>query len=125
MQSFENQVFSVTLAGGTVLAGAVHANWRRDGGALLGRTLDLKSAYWQGAWAPATVSCAVICVYNPVGKMPELFHLTVPLSGARSSVHHFNWVAGCADLHRWWNKEDLELGPRREEDHRGTIRACG
>ena len=41
MQSFEYLVFSITIAGGTVLTGAVHAKWRRDGLAPVGRTLDL------------------------------------------------------------------------------------
>ena len=65
-----------------MLTGAVHANWRRDGRALMGRTLDMKLACRQWALAPATEPFAVTCVYNPVRKMPELFRVEALLGVA-------------------------------------------
>ena len=94
MQSSEYQVFSVTLAGGTIPTGAVHGNWPRDGRAPVDRTLDLTSACRQWALPPAAALLrGDMRVQPPFAKTPELFHQTALLLGARSSVHHLHWVA--------------------------------
>ena len=54
---------------------------------------DLNSAYRQWALAPFPEPFAVNSVWNPTESRPELFQKCALPFGARSFLHHFNWVA--------------------------------
>ena len=90
--TLSNNSFSVALSNGTVLQGDVCPDWRREGLQLVVKCYDLKSAYKQWALAPFTEPFAVTSVWNPTESRPELFQQCALPFGARSSVHHFNWV---------------------------------
>ena len=91
--TLSNNSFSVTLSDGSVLQGDVHLDWRREGLQLVGKCYDLKSAYKQWALAPFTEPFAVTSVWNPLSHVQNYFNNAPFLLVARSSVHHFNWVA--------------------------------
>jgi hypothetical protein len=89
------------LADGEVLGGRLHPEWGRHRsagdqvgvGRLLGRTLDLESAFKQLARHPACAPLAVVCVWDPVSGAPALFLQTSLAFGARNSVLGFNWCS--------------------------------
>ena len=89
------------LSDGEKLGGRLHPEWDRHRaredmvgvGRLLGRTLDLESAFKQLARHPASAPLAVICVWDPVSKTPALFMQTSLAFGARNSVLGFNWCS--------------------------------
>ena len=89
----------LVLSDGEELGGRLHSEWDRHRakedmvgvGRLLGRTLDLESAFKRLATHPAGAPLAVICVWDPVSKAPALFMQTSLAFGARNSVLGFNW----------------------------------
>ena len=84
----------VHLSDGTVLRGQLPtgvspAKARR----LLGKCIDLKSAYRQLARDPAHAAFSLIAVYNSATDQTEFFELLAMAFGSRAAVYAFNAVA--------------------------------
>ena len=84
--------FEILLSTGECLTGRVHASWHNDS-TLLGRTLDLKSAYKQLAVNPEQGFVRVMVAYDPVRGKPAFFIFNALPFGATGSVYSFNRVA--------------------------------
>ena len=70
----------------------MHRSWGPKAN-LLGRTLDLKSAYKQLAVSPDQNFVRALVAYDPVLKRPAFFIINALPFGATSSVYSFNRVA--------------------------------
>lgn len=99
----------VKLAGGRVLEGRLHHTLSpRQARALVGRTLDLKSAYRQLLVAQTASWANNIMCWDPVGKRPAYFHAHAMLFGTAASVMGFNrfakalWHIGVVLFHLSW-----------------------
>ena len=93
LQAFaSNGVFRFSLSTGEFLTGRIHAGWNSDS-TLLGRTLDLKSAYKQPAVNPSRGFVRVMVAYDPVKSRPAFFIFNPLPFGATGSVYSFNRVA--------------------------------
>ena len=84
--------FHITLSDGSHLTGRVHCSWGPKA-KLLGRTLDLKSAYKELAVSPDQNFVRALVAYDPVLKRPAFFIINALPFGATSSVYSFNRVA--------------------------------
>ena len=84
--------FSIMLSTGQVLSGRVHQGWQGDS-TLLGRTLDLKSAYKQLAVNPEQGFVRVMVAYDPIRSKRAFFIFNALPFGATGSVYSFNRVA--------------------------------
>ena len=84
--------FRIRLSDGSHLTGLVHRSWGPKA-KLLGRTLDLKSAYKQLAVSPDQNFVRALVAYNPVLRRPAFFIINALPFGATSSVYSFNRVA--------------------------------
>ena len=84
--------FEILLSTGECLTGRVHASWHNDS-TMLGRTLDLKSAYKQLAVNPEQGFVRVMVAYDPVRGKPAFFIFNALPFGATGSVYSFNRVA--------------------------------
>ena len=83
----------VTLPGGKVLHGRLHKEWSVDGArSLMGRTVDLRSAYKQIAVHPDHRRYAVVSVIGPDGKAAFFVPKTL-LFCESAAVYSFNRVA--------------------------------
>ena len=93
LRSFSSKgCFEILLSTGECLTGRVHASWHNDS-TLLGRTLDLKSAYTQLAVNPEQGVVRVMVAYDPVRGKPAFFIFNALPFGATGSVYSFNRVA--------------------------------
>ena len=88
----EKGCFCFRLSSGRLLEGVVHRDWRNCPD-LLGRTLDLASAYKQLAVDPTQNLIRALVAYNPDQKAPAFFVLNALPFGATGSVYSFNRVA--------------------------------
>ena len=88
----EKGCFCFRLSSGRLLEGVVHRDWRNCPD-LLGRTLDLTSAYKQLAVDPTQNLIRALVAYNPDQKAPAFFVLNALPFGATGSVYSFNRVA--------------------------------
>ena len=88
-------IFQLPCRTAQFLQGDVEPDLRREGRHFVVKCFDfdLKSACRQWALAPFTEPFAVTSVWNPTESRPELFQQYALPFGARSTVHHFNWVA--------------------------------
>ena len=74
---------------------------------LLGRTVDLESAYKQVAASPEDDWAKIIVVLNPDSGQPAFFVTTALMFGATSSVYSFNrvsksiWHIACKLFNQW------------------------
>ena len=84
--------FCLRLSTGRLLEGMVHRDWRQQP-SMLGRTLDLKSAYKQLAVDPTQNLVRALVAYNPAEQAPSFFILNALPFGATGSVYSFNRVA--------------------------------
>ena len=80
------------LSTGKLLEGVVHPSWRSKL-VLLGRTLDLTSAYKQLAVDPTMSFVRTLVTYDPVKHCRAFFIMNSLPFGATSSVYAFNRVA--------------------------------
>ena len=80
------------LSTGKLLEGVVHPSWRSKL-VLLGRTLDLTSAYKQLAVDPTMGFVRTLVTYDPVKQCRAFFIMNSLPFGATSSVYAFNRVA--------------------------------
>ena len=91
---------------GALLLQFLKMNCEQD---LVGRTLDLKSAYKQMAVAKESLPFAYVVVFNPVTRKPEAFKLLAAPFGATRSVYsflrviHSVWFIGVSALHLPWS----------------------
>lgn len=93
LQAFASRgVFDIGLSTGERLTGTIHAGWNNDS-TLLGRTLDLTSAYKQLAVNPSQGFVRVMVAYDPVRSKPAYFVFNALPFGATGSVYSFNRVA--------------------------------
>ena len=93
LQAFASKgVFRFSLSTGEFLTGKIHGGWNSDS-TLLGRTLDLKSAYKQLAVNPSQGFVRVMVAYDPVKSRPAFFIFNALPFGATGSVYSFNRVA--------------------------------
>ena len=79
----------VLLSNGTALECRPHASWGRDLH-LVGRTLDLSSAYKQLAMKPATPQVRPLVAWSPEHGRPVFFIATSLMFGTTASVYAFN-----------------------------------
>ena len=86
----------VKLASGKVLEVVRHPGWGTGLG-LLGKTLDLASAYKQLGCRPETAFNRVLVAWDPVRERPAYFVGTALMFGATASVFSFNRCS--ASLH--------------------------
>jgi hypothetical protein len=70
-----------------------HADWVNKRVDLVGRTLDLKSAYRQLGVSTADSWAAIIAVYDPHSKAPVFFESKGLPFGATAAVLSFNWMS--------------------------------
>ena len=84
--------FCLRLSTGRLLEGMVHRDWHQQP-SMLGRTLDLKSAYKQLAVDPTQNLVRALVAYNPAEQAPSFFILNALPFGATGSVYSFNRVA--------------------------------
>ena len=84
--------FNIMLSTGENIAGKVHPTWHNDS-TLLGRMLDLKSAYKKFAVSPGQGFVRVMVAYDPVRDKPSFFIFNALSFGATGSVYSFNRVA--------------------------------
>ena len=102
---------ALLLASGAKLVGKLHPSisyeQARD---LVGRTLDLKSAYRQLPVSPASCWASVVSVFQPGHEEPALFLQRALPFGATASVYAFNryaraiWHLGVAVTDLWWTQ---------------------
>lgn len=84
--------FRVQLSCGRMLEAKVHREWG-DSPNLLGRALDLKSAYKQLAANPAVNFNRVLVAWSVEHKQPRFFLSTALMFGSTASVYAFNRCA--------------------------------
>ena len=84
--------FHIRLSDGSHLTGFVHRSWGPKA-KLLGRTLDLKSAYKQLAVSPDQNFVRALVAYDPVLRRPAYFIINALPFGATSGGCSFNRVA--------------------------------
>ena len=83
-------VLGVKLSDGEKLEGQLHSSLTlEDAATLMGRTLDLDSAYKQLLVRESSLWCSVLQVYDPDG-CPHLFVSQVLPFGASAAVYSFN-----------------------------------
>lgn len=96
--------FSFILSTGKKMDVVPHPEWKSKI-QLLGRTVDLESAYKQAAADPSQGWVKYIAVYNPKLQAPSFFSTQALMFGAVSSVFSFNrlsrsvWHIGCMLFH--------------------------
>ena len=81
----------VKTTSGAELPVLVHPDW--NGSKLLGRTLDLASAYKQLAIRPSDKDVAVLAVFSPEDSEAKFFVANALAFGSTASVMAFNWMA--------------------------------
>ena len=79
----------LVLADGKALTVSPSAHWEGDCG-LVGRTLDLESAYKQATSHPEDRWCRGIVVWNPNDKVPAFFITSALMFGSTAAVYAFN-----------------------------------
>lgn len=79
----------LVLSDGKVLSISPSAHWDGDFN-LVGRTLDLESAYKQATSHPEDQWCRSIVVWNPVDKTPSFFLTSALMFGSTAAVYAFN-----------------------------------
>ena len=84
--------FDIMLSTGQVLSGKVHHGWHGVS-TLLGRTLDLKSAYKHLAVNPEQGFVRVMVAFDPIRAKRAFFIFNALPFGATGSVYSFNRVA--------------------------------
>ena len=76
---------------GRFLVGVLHEAWTLESArTLLGRCVDLKSAYKQLLGDPADGAISIIATWNPVDKVVELYESVALPFGSTGSVYGFN-----------------------------------
>ena len=77
-----------------------HKDWVDKKVNLVGRTLDLKSAYRQLGISSSDTWSAIVALYDPVSKSPVFFESKGLPFGATAAVLSFNWMSRL--LNRRW-----------------------
>ena len=90
----EDWRFSVVLSTGEELRGVLHPGFREEEShRLVGKCLDLESAYRQLAVRPSQRHLAIFSLKNPVSGQVEFFECNALPFGASAAVHGFNRAA--------------------------------
>ena len=90
----EDWRFSVALSTGEELRGVLHPGFREEeSNRLVGKCLDLESAYRQLAVRPSQRHLAIFSLKNPVSGQVEFFECNALPFGASAAVHGFNRAA--------------------------------
>lgn len=107
----DDRMVNVSLSTGEVMQGSLHASLSvKEARSLVGRTLDLQSAYRQLAVAPSAAWSSVVAVFNPVSQRAEIYVQRALPFGATAAVYAFNrlaralWGLGVQGLHLWWSQ---------------------
>ena len=79
----------LVLSDGTSLSVSPSIHWEGDCG-LVGRTLDLESAYKQATCHPEDRWCRSIVVWNPIDKVLAFFVTSALMFGSTAAVYAFN-----------------------------------
>jgi len=86
-------LFKVSLADGSTLEGVLHEDFRKGPLDLVGKCMDLESAYKQCPVAPAHARYSPFALKNPESGEVEFFFAKALPFGATAAVHGFNRAA--------------------------------